>query len=47
MGKIIVMQHTIDHILSTKPDKIRDVEALGKPELIEFDDRINNYFKFE
>ena len=45
--KTIVMQRTIDYILSNHPEKIRDIEALGTPSKVEFEDKINDYFKFE
>ena len=47
MSKVIVMQRTIDYILSTVPDKIRNIEALGNPELVEYEDKTQNYFKFK
>lgn len=48
--KLIVMQETIDHILTNHPIRIRDVEAYGEPEPVEIvDDKgmvVSKYFKF-
>ena len=44
--KLIYMQRTIYLILTTTPDKIKEVEAIGEPEVIKDEDPKNNYFKF-
>jgi|TARA_R110000744_G_scaffold186699_1_gene306093 hypothetical protein len=47
MSKVIVMQRTVDYILTSSPDKIKQVEALGVPKLVEFEDKSSNYFIFK
>jgi uncharacterized protein YfcZ (UPF0381/DUF406 family) len=50
--KLVYMDRTIQHILSSASHRIKEVEALGVPVTVELEDRsdgvkIDKYFVFE
>lgn len=47
MGKLVVTQTTINYILKSYPDKIKDIEVLGIPELKVKENKEHNYFIFK